>query len=172
MLMNAGRDIRRAGVYYLILEVVSDFKLNVGVLGLITLAKGYYIYVGSARGRGGVLARVLRHFRRGKRIHWHIDYLTSSEWVNVVSAVVIFGDLSEGDLVRVVDTDTCFKPAVKGFGCCDYKGHGTHLYRYTCSGTPLQEYLITKLLETGIPKEAIYVITLNSTLSIVGCNTT
>ena len=36
---------------------------------------GYYIYVGSAFGPGGVQARITRHCRRSKPRHWHIDYL-------------------------------------------------------------------------------------------------
>jgi Uri superfamily endonuclease len=39
---------------------------------------GYYVYVGSALGPGGVRARVLRHCRTNKSEHWHIDYLPMS----------------------------------------------------------------------------------------------
>ncbi len=42
---------------------------------MISLRQGYYIYVGSAFGPGGVNARVSRHFRNTKKLHWHIDYL-------------------------------------------------------------------------------------------------
>ncbi len=37
---------------------------------------GYYIYVGSAFGPGGVHARVSRHCRSSKPKHWHIDFLS------------------------------------------------------------------------------------------------
>jgi len=39
------------------------------------LRPGFYIYVGSAQGPGGIDARVTRHRRREKKLHWHIDYL-------------------------------------------------------------------------------------------------
>ena len=40
------------------------------------LAAGWHIYVGSANGPGGMRARIGRHLRTDKTIHWHIDRLT------------------------------------------------------------------------------------------------
>jgi Uri superfamily endonuclease len=39
------------------------------------LQPGFYVYVGSALGTGGVRARLARHMRHAERPHWHIDYL-------------------------------------------------------------------------------------------------
>ncbi|MDP6675481.1 MAG: GIY-YIG nuclease family protein [Gammaproteobacteria bacterium] len=50
-------------------------RLAVGKLGNMMLQPGFYIYVGSALGPGGIKARVSRHRRRNKKLHWHIDYL-------------------------------------------------------------------------------------------------
>jgi Uri superfamily endonuclease len=36
---------------------------------------GFYVYIGSAFGPGGVRARVAHHCRASDRPHWHIDYL-------------------------------------------------------------------------------------------------
>lgn len=36
---------------------------------------GFYLYVGSAFGPGGVLSRVSRHCRQHKVKRWHVDYL-------------------------------------------------------------------------------------------------
>jgi Uri superfamily endonuclease len=63
------------GTYALVLRSPSRATVRVGRLGRITLDAGYYVYVGSAFGPGGVRARVARHFRADKRRHWHIDYL-------------------------------------------------------------------------------------------------
>jgi len=41
------------------------------------LVPGIYVYVGSACGSGGLAARIARHLRTCKRLHWHIDYLTA-----------------------------------------------------------------------------------------------
>jgi Uri superfamily endonuclease len=39
------------------------------------LQSGFYLYVGSAFGTGGVRARVNHHLHASPRPHWHIDYL-------------------------------------------------------------------------------------------------
>lgn len=62
------------GTYALLLRSRSNKKIMVGRLGQINLELGYYIYVGSAFGPGGVKARVSRHMRRKETRHWHIDY--------------------------------------------------------------------------------------------------
>jgi Uri superfamily endonuclease len=41
----------------------------------VTFPAGWYAYAGSAHGPGGIAARVRRHLRAAKRLHWHIDYL-------------------------------------------------------------------------------------------------
>ena len=41
------------------------------------LAPGCYVYAGSARGPGGIRARVRRHLRPDKTPHWHIDQVTA-----------------------------------------------------------------------------------------------
>src|SRR5690606_27361384 len=41
------------------------------------LSAGQYIYAGSAHGPGGIDARLRRHFRREKTLHWHVDRLTT-----------------------------------------------------------------------------------------------
>ena len=63
------------GTYALVFECVRRAEVDVGRLGTIRLEAGYYVYVGSALGPGGVKARVLRHWRPDKRQHWHIDYV-------------------------------------------------------------------------------------------------
>lgn len=64
-----------SGTYALILRCPSERSIEVGKLGRLNIRKGYYIYIGSAFGPGGVLARVGRHLRIEKAHRWHIDYL-------------------------------------------------------------------------------------------------
>lgn len=47
----------------------------VGRRGAVDLVRGWYGYVGSALGPGGLAARVGRHLRPVARRHWHFDYL-------------------------------------------------------------------------------------------------
>lgn len=63
------------GTYTLILRVEDGMRLQVGRLGVLQGHAGYYVYVGSAFGPGGVRARVAHHQRVASRPHWHIDYL-------------------------------------------------------------------------------------------------
>jgi Uri superfamily endonuclease len=63
------------GTYVLVIELVRDTDLRVGRLGVVAFPRGYYCYVGSALGPGGWRARLARHLRQQKKLHWHIDYL-------------------------------------------------------------------------------------------------
>lgn len=64
-----------AGSYVLVLRLTGVRDLEVGALGRRRLPPGWYLYVGSARGPGGLRARLGRHLAGGGRTHWHIDYL-------------------------------------------------------------------------------------------------
>ncbi len=70
-----GGDVATQGSYVLISRLNADTPISVGRLGLFGFGPGFYCYSGSARGPGGVEARIARHLRRRKKPHWHIDYL-------------------------------------------------------------------------------------------------
>ncbi|MEI7643765.1 MAG: GIY-YIG nuclease family protein [Chloroflexales bacterium] len=65
------------GSYILILQLDHAVdNLQVGRLGSFRFPTGYYLYVGSAFGSGGLAARLRHHVRSAQaRPHWHIDYL-------------------------------------------------------------------------------------------------
>jgi Uri superfamily endonuclease len=65
----------KKGTYLLGMWLDKDVVLTVGRLGNFAFPAGYYVYAGSAQGPGGLAARLARHRRREKRLHWHIDYL-------------------------------------------------------------------------------------------------
>ncbi len=52
--------------------------VSVGRLGSFDLMPGTWIYAGSARGPGGLRARLTRHLRPDKPRHWHVDHLTAA----------------------------------------------------------------------------------------------
>ncbi len=66
------------------MQVQDRQQLQIGRLGCMQLAEGWYIYFGSAFGPGGLAARVDRHLRRHKTRHWHIDHLI---WATTVREV-------------------------------------------------------------------------------------
>jgi Uri superfamily endonuclease len=64
------------GTYVLILHLSRSAEdIRIGRLGQFRFPSGWYAYVGSARGPGGLAARLARHLRQAKPLHWHIDYL-------------------------------------------------------------------------------------------------
>ena len=67
----------RGGLYILLCVIDEQATLDIGRLGKVSFASGLYGYVGSARGPGGLAARLNRHLRppEQKQPHWHIDYL-------------------------------------------------------------------------------------------------
>lgn len=64
-----------SGTYALLLRAEEAQSLEVGTLGTMAVSPGWYVYVGSAFGPGGLRARVQRHVRGDGALHWHVDYL-------------------------------------------------------------------------------------------------
>jgi Uri superfamily endonuclease len=63
------------GTYALLLRSATDLEIRIGRLGNLQIQAGYYVYIGSALGPGGVRARLVHHMRLTESPHWHIDYL-------------------------------------------------------------------------------------------------
>jgi Uri superfamily endonuclease len=81
------------GVYILLFSITRDFSKCIGSLGKIQFGRGNYAYVGSAQ--TSVFPRLERHFAKRKRVHWHIDYLTTSKDVNIKRAIYSLVDTKE-----------------------------------------------------------------------------
>ena len=65
----------RPGTYALLLRARSGGRIQIGRCGSLAVRPGWYVYVGSAFGPGGLRARLRHHCRLAERPHWHIDYL-------------------------------------------------------------------------------------------------
>ena len=108
---------REPGTYAVILRSRWNRTVQIGRWGVLNLRRGYYVYVGSALGPGGLSARVSRHCRGSKAKHWHIDYLREhaspwSLWFRY-SNVRLEHDWAAA-LARMPGA-----VAVNGFGCSD-----------------------------------------------------
>jgi Uri superfamily endonuclease len=53
-------------------------QVGIGSLGTLELQRGFYVYVGSAFGAGGLAGRIGHHTQIAARPHWHIDYLRAA----------------------------------------------------------------------------------------------
>jgi len=73
---NALTTLKSApGTYALVLGSIIRGLIQIGSLGNLQVVPGFYVYVGSAMGPGGIRARVSHHLRPAPRRHWHVDYL-------------------------------------------------------------------------------------------------
>ncbi len=98
------------GSYVLLLMLKEPKRVKVGKLGFVDFKAGWYAYVGS--GMNSLIGRVARHFKRNKKLRWHIDYLTT-----VADDVVVFllPNGKECELAKLFNGFEC----VEGFGCSD-----------------------------------------------------
>lgn len=113
-----------SGTYLLILKSRKITTIEVGKIGSMDVRKGYYLYVGSAFGPGGIKARVNRHLRQNKLLRWHIDYLRnhcSLEWVLVNYNTT----KKESDWVKRLLLHPAYSIAFHQFGASDscYPSH-------------------------------------------------
>lgn len=117
-----------SGVYALALHVDSSSTIQIGRFGIFRFHSGNHLYIGSARGPGGITARVQRHIRDApeKRRHWHVDWLreiaypTGVLWSNATTA-------RECEWAALLHHFGVREPV--GFGASDC-GCGGHLLRF------------------------------------------
>lgn len=112
--------------YLLALWLCQPETVSVGRLGTHLFPAGWYLYVGSARGPGGVAARLNRHARhlgRNKRPHWHIDFLREKAvWAGAWAGAAYLECAWAAEMQRLPHARTI----VRGFGASDC-GCATHL---------------------------------------------
>lgn len=115
------------------------------------LAPGLYVYAGSARGPGGIRARVARHLRRPKPTHWHIDRLTAvAESVGVVA-------WPSGDECSLVAGLAGLKAATDieipapGFGSSDCRTCPAHLMRLADEQTGAALDRVANVIQLAFP---------------------
>ena len=109
------------GSYILVLKLSEDQAIPIGSLKVIHFHCGYYAYVGSAL--GGLKSRLNRHLRRGKKPHWHIDYLLQRASINNI-IVCEAGDRIECTIAQALNRRF---DSIAGFGSSDCRCH-SHLF--------------------------------------------
>jgi len=116
------------GTYVLIAFVLRMKRLEIGRLGAYDLHPGFYAYVGSALGSGGLRARIRHHLESVAQPHWHIDYLLAyAEPVEVWYA--LFDRKLEQHLAEVLEQSSGWHMPIPRFGSSDYRrSRTTHLF--------------------------------------------
>ena len=115
------------GTYALILQAEREQAIRVGKSGSLTIRPGWYVYIGSAFGPGGLSARINRHVKKRKKFRWHIDYLRArvtliDVWYTTSARKMecrwagLFGQLKGAEIIT-------------GFGASDCKCR-SHLFRF------------------------------------------
>jgi len=130
------------GTYALIMELAKFAEITVGKLGTFQFEPGFYIYVGSAFGPGGLKARVGRHLKADKKLKWHIDYLR--EYMEIID--VKFANTARNEecnwVANLAEKGGQFP--VKGLGSSDCKCFSHLIY--------FDENPISLLIQTNLKK--------------------
>ena len=118
------------GTYALIYRCDAPFQAKVGKLGPVSFSTGYWIYIGSAFGPGGLKSRLGHHLKPSPRPHWHLDYVKHALrpveiWLTTNPTIqehTWANDLSQ------LRGATC---PITGFGAsdCTCRAHLIHLHR-------------------------------------------
>jgi len=151
------------GIYALILQVYRDLELTIGSLGKVKVEPGVYCYIGSARGFGGLRARIAHHYRKLKpRLWWHIDYLTIRNEVRILH--VVYAETNqdlESQFAKAVNEAYCWNPAIPRFGATDKRDY-THLFRCACDYDQCIENIRSSIRRLGAEPRDLEVFHLDS----------
>ncbi len=112
------------GAYVMLLQLSPSIQISTAKTGTFVLNPGFYTYCGSAKGPGGLQARIKRHFSQEKKLHWHIDHLTVKA---ADMAAMAFPHATECDLVSALTNSGLFAAPVSGFGSSDCTNCSSHL---------------------------------------------
>ena len=121
-----------AGVYCLVLWLPRACSITLSRKGSCRLERGWYVYTGSAK--RNLLPRLMRHLRRRKTLHWHIDHLRAVAslrqiWIRPWTAGE---ECRTNTMVRRMPEAAC---PVKGFGASDCRCVA-HLISFLSEPTP------------------------------------
>ena len=114
------------GCYCLVIRLDERKTIRIGRLGKIIFDEGTYVYVGSAM--NGLEARLNRHLKSTKKLHWHIDYLLKE--AKITDIIYNENRKVECEISQNLSAETF---CTEGFGCsdCDCESHLYHFKNRT-----------------------------------------
>jgi len=129
------------GTYALLLSCSASRCVRIGSLGSRCFQRGWYVYVGSAFGPGGLRARISHHQRLARRPHWHIDYLRRHS--RLVGAYYVAGVRCEHEWAEALRNAPGAEIPVGRFGSSDCNCEA-HLFRFAESPVALIKILASQ----------------------------
>lgn len=110
------------GIYILIIWLDKERRISIGRLGLINFNRGLYFYVGSAF--NGMENRIKRHFRKRKKLFWHIDYFL--KFAKILDVITVRTNQREAECMVAGNLLDRYD-SIKGFGSSDCRCE-SHLF--------------------------------------------
>jgi len=125
---NDGTLPETKGTYILVASVGQTKRLEIGSLGKFDIVPGFYAYVGSAFGAGGLRVRIGHHLESTAAAHWHIDYL-----LQIATPVEVWFSTQNRKLERhwadLLADLPGFRVPIPRFGSSDYhRSWSSHLF--------------------------------------------
>jgi len=114
------------GTYLVVLKNSQAKTIRIGKLAQLDIRKGYYVYIGSALGPGGVIARLRHHSKICTKPHWHLDYLRAeTEFYQAYAQYSV--ERKECEWAAALAGSAVVSEPMKGFGSSDCQC-GSHLF--------------------------------------------
>ncbi len=117
------------GSYVLVMRLDAPPRLSGRWKGQ-WLDVGWLLYCGSARGPGGLRARLARHLRREKPVRWHVDQLTTQAALIAALPFSTPQAPEECALAARLLASGAFDLPLPGFGSSDCRKCESHLLRW------------------------------------------
>ncbi|MBK8946603.1 MAG: GIY-YIG nuclease family protein [Ignavibacteriae bacterium] len=116
-----------SGIYFLEIKILRKCCIEIKKFGRISFEKGFYYYVGSAQ--RNLKQRILRHHRKIKKLHWHVDFITANENSKIENIFTFPNNLKKEEcfFVNFLETEFQLVHKIKNFGNSDCKNCTSHL---------------------------------------------
>jgi len=115
------------GSYVLLLHAAGPRRAELGRFGSRELERGWYLYLGSAFGPGGLRARLGHHLAASPRPHWHIDHLKAV--LPIRELWFCRGARLESEWAAALAAHPWSRVPLPGFGASDARGE-EHLFHF------------------------------------------
>jgi Uri superfamily endonuclease len=121
------QNLTNSGIYLLELYSNKKIYLTHKKFTNVIFLPGFYYYIGSAQ--NNLNHRISRHLKPTKKLHWHIDYLTSLKNIKWVNIFILQNHSKKYEcmLANNLAIQQNISNHIKGFGNSDCSNCNSHL---------------------------------------------